>query len=775
VMSNTDNWTIMAWVRLDTIVADEYQFVAYNGDDSGGYGFCFYNGELRGLYGAVVWHPTDVTVTAETWNHVAMRRDSGTLQFYLNGKLLSYSYDSLAPNSPYGLFTLGNMIANNHMSLYADSLDGQIDEVTFWDKALSAQEIRDNMCQSLQGDKPGLAAYYRMDQQDGETTLYDQTPNGYNGTLINMFETGSATATGTNTLTNSSASWTDGDLIGRIIGITTSEKEQTRIISGNTQTQITVSADWSPTLSGTEDYEIYNWVSSSAFNTWIGSSSTAWGTATNWSRGAAPGSTDNVGIPDYSNTTGYPTGNASAISGTPTVNNLVLASDAAATLSSGMTVNGNLILENNLTLNNQAITLGSSGYLIENNGLLVGSSASDTGTIATTRTLNAPSAENVAGLGATLTSASNLGETTITRGVAAKTHGGNQGIKRSFIISPATNTGLNATLVFHWETSELNGLTESRLVLNKSTDSGSTWSQVSATLSEGNNTLTATGLDGFSWWTASDSDSPLLVDLVSFTVESLGNTVRLEWETASEKDTAGFHLWRSETSGGAYGKITQTLIPAEGGATSGASYTYEDDDVTPPQVLYYKLEGISNTGAGTFHGPVLGVVGDAAVKVVSGPTTIGEGDTAPGMGEIIIEGTGQHTVTTGKYTKNPAGAPTFTPTGDYWFVDVTDPAGLNSVTVRFCPAQSSNTVYYWDGAGWVSCSDQDYADGCIAVTITDSSTPKISDLTNLVFAMGSQSAAIPTVSEWGMIIFCLLLMITAIVVMRRRGLGLLGG
>ena len=104
------------------------------------------------------------------------------------------------------------------------------------------------MCKSLQGDEPGLVAYYRMDQQDGETTLYDQTPNGYNGMLYNMFETGSATETGTNTLTNSSASWTGGDLIGRVIGITTSGKEQTRIISGNTGTIITVSADWSPTI-----------------------------------------------------------------------------------------------------------------------------------------------------------------------------------------------------------------------------------------------------------------------------------------------------------------------------------------------------------------------------------------------------------------------------------------------------------------------------------------------------------------------------------------------
>ena len=40
----------------------------------------------------------------------------------------------------------------------------------------------------MQGDETGLVAYYRMDQQSvaGQTTLYDQTPNGNNGTLTNM-------------------------------------------------------------------------------------------------------------------------------------------------------------------------------------------------------------------------------------------------------------------------------------------------------------------------------------------------------------------------------------------------------------------------------------------------------------------------------------------------------------------------------------------------------------------------------------------------------------
>jgi len=39
-----------------------------------------------------------------------------------------------------------------------------------------------------------------------------------------------------------------------------------------------------------------DWVSSSAFNTWIGSEGSAWSTAANWSAGAVPVVTDNVGV-----------------------------------------------------------------------------------------------------------------------------------------------------------------------------------------------------------------------------------------------------------------------------------------------------------------------------------------------------------------------------------------------------------------------------------------------------------------------------------------------
>ena len=351
-----------------------------------------------------------------------------------------------------------------------------------------------------------------------------------------------------------------------------------------------------------------DWVASTAFNAWIGSEGTSWATNGNWSRGSVPGSSDNVGVYSYSG------GTNASLSGSPAINHFILGDSSSMTLSSGATVNGNLFLESNLNLNGQTITLGSSALLVEDVGLINDTS----GTITTTRSLSNITSENIAGLGAEITTSANMGTTTITRGVAAQSgYLGHTGIKRYYNINPTTNTGLNATLVFHYDDSELNGITEANLVLYKSNDNGSTWTQVGATLNTSANTLTISSLDGFSWWTAGDSDSPLLVDLVSFTADALEVSVLLTWKTASEINNAGFHLWRSDAKKGEYLRITDILIPAQGGPAWGAEYEYEDFDVEPGLTYFYELEDIDYDGVSTFHGPVSATMSEAAISLES--------------------------------------------------------------------------------------------------------------------------------------------------------------
>jgi hypothetical protein len=335
-----------------------------------------------------------------------------------------------------------------------------------------------------------------------------------------------------------------------------------------------------------------DWVASSAFNSWLNTNSTTWASASNWSNGV-PVSTDNVGV--------YSLDADPSIAGLPTVHNLYLGSGVSANLSSGITINQSLILGTNLDLNGQTITLGSAAQLYEDSGRLYGS----TGTITTTRSLGAVTNENIAGLGAEITTATSLGNTTITRGHTAQGGAGNMGIQRYYEIAPAANTGLDATLVFHYDDAELNGKTENDLELFRSTDSGASWFNQGGTVDPGANTITLSSIDAFSRWTASDGENPLPVMLSSFSA-FFNQHPTLQWTTQSETDNAGWNVYRSSTELFEDSELlTGEMIPGAGTTSQATDYIWEDTQQPSVGAEYwYWLESVSYSGATETFGPV---------------------------------------------------------------------------------------------------------------------------------------------------------------------------
>ncbi len=103
--------------------------------------------------------------------------------------------------------------------------------------------------------------------------------------------------------------------------------------------------------------------------------------------------------------------------------------------------------------------------------------------------------------------------------------------------------------------------------------------------------------------------TPTQVKLIAFTATGSEDHITVNWRTGSELDNAGFHLWRSKGGKDSYTRITETLIPAEGGPFMGASYNYEDYEVVYGKSYRYKLEDIDTYGVSTFHGPVQAAVG----------------------------------------------------------------------------------------------------------------------------------------------------------------------
>jgi hypothetical protein len=94
------------------------------------------------------------------------------------------------------------------------------------------------------------------------------------------------------------------------------------------------------------------------------------------------------------------------------------------------------------------------------------------------------------------------------------------------------------------------------------------------------------------------------VSLLSFTATGAGNAVNVEWQTATEFDNVGFHLYRSDAPGGPYNRITDKLISAQPRQGKGANYSFVDTRVSVGQLYYYKLEDIDLYGKHTMHGPI---------------------------------------------------------------------------------------------------------------------------------------------------------------------------
>ena len=97
---------------------------------------------------------------------------------------------------------------------------------------------------------------------------------------------------------------------------------------------------------------------------------------------------------------------------------------------------------------------------------------------------------------------------------------------------------------------------------------------------------------------------PTVITLTAFEATVLDKGVKIFWQTETEPNNAGFNLYRSQTEEDGYVKINESLIPAQGNATTGGSYEVTD---IPEQSgnYYYKLEDVSVSGVSTFHGPIV--------------------------------------------------------------------------------------------------------------------------------------------------------------------------
>jgi ribosomal protein S17E len=187
--------TVMLWAK--TTASGEMTFVSY-GDESGvGTSFRFglnnwsSAGGGKGVTidvssGAVTFEPRAPTNDG-LWHHYAVVVPAGgagvrDLKVYQDGELLT-TETALFNNVNRAINTsaLGNLKFGAYLT-GSQPFNGQMAEVSVWDRALSTAEVKDAMTHSLAGDESGLVGYWPLDEGAG-ATVQDGTANDRDGTL----------------------------------------------------------------------------------------------------------------------------------------------------------------------------------------------------------------------------------------------------------------------------------------------------------------------------------------------------------------------------------------------------------------------------------------------------------------------------------------------------------------------------------------------------------------------------------------------------------------
>ncbi len=117
--------------------------------------------------------------SSNRWVHLAMVFDGTHSIVYVDGEEVARENRANLDTGNDNTFKIGWW--HNRGSL--PGLNGYVEEVRVWNVVRTEEEIRNNMFNRLTGSESGLAAYWPMNEGEGDT-VFDLGPNGFHGTFV---------------------------------------------------------------------------------------------------------------------------------------------------------------------------------------------------------------------------------------------------------------------------------------------------------------------------------------------------------------------------------------------------------------------------------------------------------------------------------------------------------------------------------------------------------------------------------------------------------------
>jgi len=197
----TNNFSISAWVKTSltsqrTFFTNQWVYHTSGvliGLTASGY----FHIALANSTGTWAAHDPNVFVSDNKWHYLTITFASGTLKSYVDGIFVDSYATGVSAVSYNGT---SHFLIGKDSGAGGEYWNGLVDEVTMWNKVLTAPEISNYMNTPPADTAANLVGYWDFNSgvaeanNAGVTTLYDRTSNAINGTLMNM----SLTGTGSN-------------------------------------------------------------------------------------------------------------------------------------------------------------------------------------------------------------------------------------------------------------------------------------------------------------------------------------------------------------------------------------------------------------------------------------------------------------------------------------------------------------------------------------------------------------------------------------------------